>query len=232
MKRYIIVALLALVCSTSCLLDDGSEPDVNRPYKVIYENKAGMPVYLAQTYAWYFIVADTFLYGNEEEQAAIKSRYDELVVEPIEGGLVISKAKSDSYTVTTDGKKLSEGGLLSLYRGTATKELTTAIGVEGRAKTFCLQYDSDNVYNKLDFDIFVSYNYPVVSLYGSSLLQDPNGEYNIDVTIDSTTPLMYRDKKGSRGFDTGVVDVVYRDLVDGTSKSFTVEYTQGGIIYK
>ena len=73
MKRYIIVALLALVCSTSCLLDDGSEPDVNRPYKVIYENKAGMPVYLAQTYAWYFIVADTFLYGNEEESSLLRA---------------------------------------------------------------------------------------------------------------------------------------------------------------
>ena len=81
-------------------------------------------------------------------------------------------------------------------------------------------------------DMVVSYNYPVVSLYGSSLLQDPNGEYNIDVTIDGTTPLVYSDKIDYMGFESGVVDVVYRDLVDGTSKSFSVEYRQGKTIYK
>lgn len=234
MKRYIIVALLALVCSTSCLLDSGSDPDMNRSKRIIYNDRAVHPIYQAQTYAWYFVVADTFLYGSEEEQAAIKSSYDdELMVEAIEGGIRISRDDSRSYyTVTTDGKKLSEGGLWSLTSGTATKLIVTATGIEGSDKTFCLQYNANSTYDKVDMDMVVSYNYPVVSLYGSSLLQDPNGEYSIDVTIDGTTPLVYSDKIDYMGFESGVVDVVYRDLVDGTSKSFSVEYRQGKTIYK
>ncbi|MBQ9138542.1 MAG: hypothetical protein IJX65_07905 [Alistipes sp.] len=244
MRRFFIVTFLALATLTSCRLEPKGTSNVDRSKDLICFKIYNYLEAIGK-YSNYILFADVMLNGTEEQQQAVTLLYT-YYYQVGEGSVTIYPNGSEDYqryVITSDGKKLSEGGLLELrYEidvDMQSKVLVSARGVEGSEQTFSFDYGREG--DKEDVVIKPTFGYNIVpstpaeiefSLYGNGVIDAGNrGGYRIDFTIDSSTPLTYGNSIPYE-YNSGQMDVTYKDLIDNKSKHFTVSYAQGVEVYQ
>ncbi len=138
MRRYII-AILALLCLSSCKLEQGTSPDARRSDRLMYEQVITSIDDIVGCYK-YIIYTEAVMGGYLTEAEAIKKSVLSQLIISIEPGVVIFNGSDNkfSYKVTTDGKSLAEGGEWQLdYTSQTQRSFTYNYkGIEGGNHAF------------------------------------------------------------------------------------------------
>ena len=237
MKRYFIIAFSALLSLTACTIEEGYRPDPEQAYHLIH-SQFNQSLNDAKTYANYAIVAQTLLDGSATDFAYVKSALlggIEAVAE--QGKVVFYYNNKSSYILTTGDKKLSEGGewiLEMVTRDGLLRQVATFVGVEGKSGEF------NNVQTgRMALSLTTTHKYIVapapsravyIDMCGSGKIEQA-GSYTIDFTISSDNPLRYDDYY-MWGNLSGEIAVLYRDLVEGSTRAFSVVYDNQKMEYK
>lgn len=237
MKRYVIVAVAALLSLTACTIDSGYRPDHNQAYYLIH-SQFNTHLDEAKTYANYAIVAQTLLGGSATDFAYVKSALlggREAVAE--QGRVVFSYNNKNYCIITTGDKMLSEGGQWTLEQVASDGQLSLVAsftGVEGKSGEFNCVY-----MGRRGMSLTTTHKYIVspapsravyVDMWGSGQIVVAD-EYTIDFTISSDNPLRYDDYY-MWGYISGEIAVLYKDIVEGSTRDFSVVYDNQKREYK
>ncbi|MBQ9962465.1 MAG: hypothetical protein IJO90_03760 [Alistipes sp.] len=237
MKRYVIIAVAALLSLTACTIESGYRPDQNQAYYLIH-SQFNTHLDEAKTYANYAIVAQTLLGGSATDFAYVKSALlggREAVAE--QGRVVFSYNNKNYCIITTGDKMLSEGGQWTLEQVASDGQLSLVAsftGVEGKSHEFNCVY-----MGRRGLSLTTTHKYIVspapsravyVDMWGSGQIVVAD-EYSIDFTISSDNPLRYDDYY-MWGYISGEIAVLYKDFVEGSTRDFSVVYDNQKREYK
>ncbi|MBQ5647836.1 MAG: hypothetical protein IIV16_01785 [Alistipes sp.] len=226
----ILVALVAMFTATSCQLSSGTDPNPNRKNNLLWGRVNDA---INQHYDHFRAVAhlnDVLL-----DRDYVESAYKQCeIVEGTNAYTLMYDSSYNSYRITTDGKRLDEGGVWTIYYRTSPYmefgEVGKAIGIEGESSKFNLVVDNShwgytyyaNSYTA-DSEIEYEYNDVVESLcvkfntFKGFCSDEPTPtEYVIEFEV--VEPLYIR-----ASIEQGKIDILYRDLVKNTSRELTVE---------
>lgn len=226
MRRYII-AIMTLFTLTSCVLSDGTSPEKNSTGRLLY-NEVKELLNLCTSYTRYVVLTDMILSTEDRDTEVVKDFCSK--VEVVENQVIFT-VKGDyistqSYTVVTDGKPLSEGGVFEVSN--SNRKVLVATGVKGVERSFSVGITEEySVYaNYCDhlchYDI--GGNYIDLSITGSGKIEEDKS-YTIHYTINDSNPLVYRNFVSCTA---GQIDIDYQDLVMGKSRSTTVTFDPEG----
>ena len=193
MKRYILVAIVALLGLTSCVIESGNTPAEDAAAKRLYYTASNMLELHAIAHCPKIIYADALI---REDAAAIeilkKDEFNNYTTEIGEDGVKIIHANG-TMTVKTGGKALEEGGVWQLFFYDNTYPTYTCTGVVGQQRAFTVMS------TKSDESVNVSVSYRVaednnifISFSGSGLKD--NDDYSLSFSIDEQSPITYRHK--------------------------------------
>lgn len=238
MKKAIFFAIVALLSFSSCKLDNGGYPIPNNG-NVLLWRKVSSNIGQVDIYTRFFICADAVLYMDENTQNLVKQLWFNNYDITLEDGKVVFVEKNNKYsqvkyTVVTDGKKLSEGGVWRVDLDnivTTTKhtlaEVTGAVGKEG---VYIHPIKEESYEENRDFVTTVGYNINIEEqkVY---FTYDSRGEinckrntYNIKFRTDAVYPLTIT----SDGYYmSGRVHIEYKDNITNKERKTTVVYQDG-----
>ncbi|MBQ3026084.1 MAG: hypothetical protein IJD27_00990 [Alistipes sp.] len=236
MRRYFsifVVALVALFTATSCQLEGGTEPDLNRANRLLW-GRVNDALY--QHHEHFLIVAqlnDTLL-GKEYGRCP----YPTCDITEKDGVYTIFYSQYNrTYRIKTDNKRLDEGGVWSIYVRYGSYggfiELGKAEGVVGESSKFnlsittaelgagfgyayCYSADSEVEYEYDDIAEGLTIRYNTVKGILADEQLSASDDYIVEFEV--VEPLIIR-----ATIESGKVDILYRDLVNNTSRSLTVE---------
>lgn len=234
MRKYIILALTALVALTSCKLDDGSEPQPNRVNRVLWAEVSNN-IYQVNIYAKYFICADVILYGDQESQNIVKNLWFddfEIIVDAnnVSFARFRDSQKTEEYIVKTDGKKLSEAGKWSVvynnYLSTNDYTMATVNGVIGENNIYV--HNISETRYKESRDIVATVGYSMLKEKNSieilfncrGEIKDEDNSYLLSFSTDAISPLSV--SPDLRSYLSGKVKIEYKDNISGKRKAVTV----------
>lgn len=234
MRRYFsifVVALVALFTATSCQLEGGTEPDLNRANRLLW-GRVNDALY--QHHDHFLIVAqlnDTLL-GKEYSRCP----YQTCDITEKDGVYTIFYSQYNrTYRIKTDNKRLDEGGVWSIYVrygsyggfielgkaegivGESSKfnlSITTAELGAGYGYAYCYSADSEVEYDDIAECLTVRYN----TVKGILADEQLSASDDYIVEFEVVEPLIIR-----ATIESGKVDILYRDLVNNTSRSLTVK---------
>lgn len=224
-----MVALVAMFATTSCELSSGTDPNPKRKDNLLWGRVNDA---INQHYDHFRAVAhlNDLLLDREYVESVYKQ------CEVFEGTNVytITYASNYSYRILTDGKRLDEGGVWTIYYRTSPYmefgEVGKAIGIEGETSKFNLVVDNShwgytyyaNSYTA-ESEIEYEYNDVVESLcvkfntFKGFCSDDPTpSDYVIEFEV--VEPLVIR-----ASIEQGKIDILYKDLIANTSRELTVE---------
>ena len=236
MRRYFsifVVALVALFTATSCQLEGGTEPDLNRANRLLW-GRVNDALY--QHHEHFLIVAqlnDTLL-GKEYGRCP----YPTCDITEKDGVYTIFYSQYNrTYRIKTDNKRLDEGGVWSIYVrygsyggfielgkaegivGESSKfnlSITTAELGAGYGYAYCYSADSEVEYEYDDIAEGLTIRYNTVKGILADEQLSASDDYIVEFEV--VEPLIIR-----ATIESGKVDILYRDLVNNTSRSLTVE---------
>ena len=229
----IMVALVALCVATSCKLANGTDPNPNRKNTLLWGRVNDV---INQHYDHATAVAHL-------NDIMLDKPYIEIAYQPCdfmaeENTYTLrygSTSSARSYRIKSDGKRLDEGGEWEIYYRTSTYveyvQIGKATGIEGETSKFNLQINNEEYAQS-----FSAYRYAAESEieyeYDSFLRDCLCVKYNTfkgtiaerskqtDFTIDFEVvePLVFY-----ASIEQGKIDILYKDLVENTSRFLSVE---------
>ena len=230
----IMVALVALFVATSCKLDNGTEPDIDRAKNLLWWH---VQVPINQHYEHFRAVA--YLNDTLLDRSVVEGGYtpSNVVVEnniyTIYYGATIY---ARSYRIEIDSKRLDEGGKWTIYYRIGTnneyKKLGEVEGIIGETSKFNLLIDSSKCtvygsnscysaesemeyeYDKINECLCVKYN------TFKGVVWDASAPNDYAINFEVVEPLVIR-----TSIEEGKVDILYKDLVDITSRQLSVVIT-------
>ncbi len=234
MRKYIILALTALVALTSCKLEDGSEPQPNSVNRILWAEVSNN-IYQVNMYAKYFICADVILYGDQESQNIVKNLwFDDLEIIVDANNVSFARfresQKIEEYIVKTDGKKLSEAGKWSLvynnYLNVSDHTLAAVNGVMGENNVYVHKISEEGYQNYRDIVATVGYSLlkeksSIEILFNCrGEIKDEDNSYLLSFNTDAISPISV--SPDLRSYLSGKVKIEYKDNISGKSRSVTV----------
>jgi hypothetical protein len=238
MRRYIIVALLALAMAVGCKIEDGTKPQVDGGKRVLW-TATYAKVYNCYCCGHYAIFAEALLADNQELAAAanVVLEFDNRLKVEIEPDRVVltkelSAYDKQIYTITTNGKKLSEGGIWTIHFKHSTNGngqdtlLATITGTQGSEGVFGCRCQSDSGYTNSD----ITYTYSVEQ--GIVATMNFVGEVvdegsKLTFTTQPQMPFVIANKI----LKSGAVDIAFEDIERATNRSFTTVVVKAGDLY-
>ncbi len=238
MKKYIIVVFAALVGFSSCEIESGTNRTPNLAQKMIAEQVVES-IYPITAYTRFVIYTDALLSGNDDRAKFIKSyslSAADIVVEDSKIVFTIGNSThSDKYTLTTDGKLLSEGGVWKI--STAYRPEVVFRGIEGVSDCYEINHAQDLysyfpaeslVEATLSYDVDVDMGRITVSVNGNGQIEEEDS-FKTKFDIKEDNPLLYTLYYSYEGiYTSGVIDVLYRDLVTNKEREICVTYDKSG----
>ena len=232
MKRYfsiLAVAFAALLSTTSCQLESGTDPNPNRKNDLLWGQVNDA---INQHYDHFRAVAhlnDTLL-----DKGYLDDVYKNCEVVENNGIYTLTYiANNYSYRIKTDGKRLDEGGIWTIYYRLSNymefAEVGKAVGVVGETSKFQLLIDNSEYgytyyatsfvaesemeyeYDEVKECLCVKYN----TFKGYSSTQPVPSDYIIEFEV--VEPLVVR-----ASIEEGKVNILYKDLVENTNYATTV----------
>ena len=231
MKRYFIVAILALMTLTACRLDTANDPDLDRGNNLLWWH---VQVPINQHYEHFRAVA--YLNDTLLDRSVVEGGYtpSNVVVENNIYTIYYGATNyARSYRIEIDSKRLDEGGKWTIYYRIGTnneyKKLGEVEGIIGETSKFNLLTDSSmcTIYGhnccytaesemEYEYDnvrecLCVKYNTFKGVIWEAS---SPN-DYAINFEV--VEPLVFRN-----AIDEGKVNILYKDLIEITSRQLSV----------
>ena len=242
MRNYfsmILVALVALFTATSCQLESGTEPDLNRANNLLWGRVNDA---INQQYDHFWAVA--YLNDVMLDREYVESVYKQCeIVEGTNLYTITDASSNATYRIKTDGKRLDEGGVWAIYCRVGTymefSEVGKAVGIEGESSKFNLVVDNSRW----------GYTY-----YADSYSAESEIEYGYDDVVeclcvqfntfkgfcsDAPTPASYviefevvEPLYIRASIEEGEVAILYKDLVEKTTRSLSVVIANRGIYFQ
>ena len=229
----IMVALVALCVATSCKLANGTDPNPNRKNTLLWGRVNDV---INQHYDHATAVAHL-------NDIMLDKSYIEIAYQPCdfmaeENTYTLrygSTSSARSYRIKSDGKRLDEGGEWEIYYRTSTYaeyvQIGKATGIEGETSKFNLQINNEEYAQSYLADYYAAES-EIEYEYDSFLLDCLCVKYNTfkgtiaerskqtDYTIDFEVvePLVFY-----ASIEQGKIDILYKDLVENTSRFLSVE---------
>ncbi len=242
MRRYFstfVVALVALFTATSCQLESGTEPDLNRANNLLWSRVNDA---INQQYDHFWAVA--YLNDVMLDREYVESVYKQCeIVEGTNLYTITDASSNASYRIKTDGKRLDEGGVWAIYCRVGTymefSEVGKAVGIEGESSKFNLVVDNSRWGYTYYADSYsaeseIEYEYDDVveclcvqfNTFKGFCSDDPTpASYVIEFEV--VEPLYIR-----ASIEEGEVAILYKDLVEKTTRSLSVIIANRGIYFQ
>ena len=242
MRRYFsifVVALVALFTATSCQLESGTEPDLNRANNLLWGRVNDA---INQQYDHFWAVA--YLNDVMLDREYVESVYKQCeIVEGTNLYTITDASSNASYRIKTDGKRLDEGGVWAIYCRVGTymefSEVGKAVGIEGESSKFNLVVDNSRWGYTYYADSYsaeseIEYGYDDVveclcvqfNTFKGFCSDDPTpASYVIEFEV--VEPLYIR-----ASIEEGEVAILYKDLVEKTTRSLSVIIANRGIYFQ
>lgn len=236
MKKFVILAVMALVALTSCEVDGGTRRDEGQR---LLAGKVSESIEAILSYSKYLVYADLMLRDQKSTAEQMWSNERNSVEMIADGDVVELKiinglSHIESYFINTMGRTLYEGAVWSLSHKKDGKvtELFTFTGVEGKERclTFNGEFDLSNrekVKHQLEFkykDINSWYSTFDIVVNGTGSVTEV-GQYSIDFEIDERDPLLFRKSYYSYyNVHDGSLNMKYRDIVENKSREVLYVY--------
>ena len=234
MKKYIILAVVALLGFTSCELSPDGAINYNGPNRVITRSvRENLSIVL--DLSKYAILADAVFYGDEAQQKIVKSKlFNDKKVEYKNNTLYIYH--NNYYNIVTIDAQTADNVALKLERvydgvKSHTVNFYTVDGVER-----CYKIDNYQVLHTQNtvFNNYISYEVAesgvVSKLWGSGVINSQNGDYTLSFSIDESKHIVTTN--GSiNSYDSGVIDIKYKDLIDNKNLNFLTRFDKGQEYY-
>ena len=227
----IMVALVALFVATSCKLDNGTEPDIDRAKNLLWWH---VQVPINQHYEHFRAVA--YLNDTLLDRSVVEGGYTPSNV-VVENNIYTiyygSTSFARSYRIEIDSKRLDEGGKWIIYYRIGTnneyKKLGEVEGIIGETSKFkflidssmCTVYGSNSCYSaesemEYEYDkikecLCVKYN------TFKGVVWDASAPNDYAINFEVVEPLVIR-----TSIEEGKIDILYKDLVDITSRQLSV----------
>ena len=219
MKRYFIVAILALMTLTACRLDTANDPDLDRGNNLLW---------------WHVQVPINQHYEHFRAVAYLNDTPSNVVVENNIYTIYYGTTNyARSYRIEIDSKRLDEGGKWTIYYRIGTnneyKKLGEVEGIIGETSKFNLLIDSsmctiygsnscysaesemEYEYDKINECLCVKYN------TFKGVVWDASAPNDYAINFEVVEPLVIR-----ASIEEGKIDILYKDLVDITSRQLSV----------
>ena len=231
MKRYFIVAILALMTLTACRLDTANDPDLDRGNNLLWWH---MQVPINQHYEHFRAVA--YLNDTLLDRSVVEGGYtpSNVVVENNIYTIYYGATNyARSYRIEIDSKRLDEGGKWTIYYRIGTnneyKKLGEVEGIIGETSKFnllidngmCTVYGSNSCYSaesemeyeydKINECLCVKYN------TFKGVVWDASAPNDYAINFEVVEPLVI-----CASIEEGKIDILYKDLVDITSRQLSV----------
>lgn len=242
MRKYIsmiLVALVAMFVASSCQLDSGDTPNPNRANNLLWGRVNDA---INQQYDHFWAVA--YLNDVMLDREYVESVYKRCeIVEGTNLYTITDASSNASYRIKTDGKRLDEGGEWAIYCRMGTymefSEVGKAIGIEGESSKFNLVVDNSRWGYTYYADSYsaeseIEYEYDEVveclcvnfNTFKGFCSDDPTpASYVIEFEV--VEPLYIR-----ASIEEGEVDILYKDLVEKTTRSLSVVIANRGIYFQ
>ena len=192
MRRYVI-AILALLCLSSCRLEQGISPDARRSDRLMYEQVITSIDDIVGCYK-YIIYTEAVMGGYLTEAEAIKNSGMGNLIISIEPGAVIFNGSNNKYSfkVTTDGKSLAEGGEWQLdYTSQTQRSFTYNYkGIEGGNHAF--KYNITRGNTTVNFVATPTVTEHNANQYISGQGTIRTEDYELVFKIQDDAPMLYR----------------------------------------
>lgn len=237
MKRFFL-AVMALLTLTACKIEDGYIPAKDRAKDLIWD-MVSRRISEAKSYADYAIVAEAAMSDSGEKFALVRSALISSLTEvTVEADRVIFTNNGvPKIVVTTAGKRLSEGGewkLQYVSNGVVQSPVATFTGVEGRSDLFTQEYVGRQMRAMVTTHKYLVSTTPTRAIYldmwGSGSFNGAE-DYTLEFTIGEENPLCY-DEYNYNSYQSGEVEIAYKDLVTGDTREFSVVYSNQNREYK
>ena len=235
----IMVALVAMFATSSCMLSSGTDPDPNRKNNLLWGRVNDA---INQHYDHSRAVAhlnDVLL-----DRDYVESAYKQCeIVEGTNAYTITDASSNASYRIVTDGKRLDEGGVWAIYCRVGTymefSEVGKAIGIVGESSKFNLVVDNSHwgftyYADSYSAESEIEYEYDDVveclcvnfNTFKGFCSDDPTpADYVIEFEV--VEPLYIR-----ASIEEGEVDILYKDLVEKTTRSLSVVIANRGIYFQ
>ena len=217
MKRYILVALVAMLGITSCVIESGYTPAEDAAARTLYNRANDMLFMHAIAYAPYMIYADALLREDAEAVEILKTEeFSQYTAEILEDGVRLAHVNG-STKVKTGGKRLEEGGVWQLYFYDNDYASYTCTGIAGQQRSFTVISSNEND----SVNITVSYRVTedkniFITLVGEGL-RDMK-DYTLRFNIKEEDPIIFRHKNLYRPI-FGTMQIDYHDINRGKKLS-------------
>ena len=226
----IVVALVAMFATSSCMLSSGTDPNPNRKDNLLWGR---VNTAINQHYDHSRAVA--YLNDVQLQREYVDSAYKHYELSEGTNAYTITYASNpDSYRIVTDGKRLDEGGVWTIYYRTTPYmefgEVGKAIGIDGETSKFNLMVDNSHwgytyYANSYTAESEIEYEYDDIvesfcvkfNTFKGFCSDDPTpSDYVIEFEV--VEPLVIR-----ASIEQGKIDILYKDLIANTSRELTVE---------
>ena len=232
MKKYISILVVALVAlfATSCQLSSGTDPNPNRKYNLLW-NRVNDAINQHYDHA----VAVAYLNDVILEREYVNRVYwQSEIFEGTNAYTITYASHSGSHRIITDGKRLDEGGVWTIYYRSSSYVgfalVGKAVGIDGETSKFNLLVDNSGwgytyYANSYSAESEIEYEYDNVmegicvkfNTFKGICSNDPTpSDYVIE--FEAVEPLYIR-----ASIERGAIDILYKDLIANTSRSLTVE---------
>lgn len=234
----IMVALVAMFATSSCMLSSGTDPNPNRKDNLLWGRVNNA---INQHYDHSRAVAhlnDVML--DREYVESVYKQCD--IVAGTNAYTITYASNSDSYRIVTDGKRLDEGGVWTIYYRTTPYmefgEVGKAIGIDGETSKFKLVVDNSHwgytyYANSYTAESEIEYEYDDIveslcvkfNTFKGFCSDDPTpSDYVIE--FETVEPLVIR-----AAIEQGKIDILYKDLIKNTSRELTVEIENRNVTF-
>ena len=234
MKKYISILVVALVAlfATSCELSSGTEPNPNKANTLLWNRTSDVFGCMTHHILVVAQLNDTLRgaeYGNKPYGGYIPT------ITEWDGAYKVAYGYERTYTITTAGKRLDEGGewTVDVKYGTYMEpyKLGTVKGVEGEPMKFSFDFDDTYAYNSLyrsalKSDIELWYNADKAcfditfsNAEGFSVEHYSSSTPDYIIEFKTTEPMVYE----ANELYSGEVNILYKDNVSHTQRGVTVE---------
>ena len=235
MKKYIILAVVALLGFTSCRLSQSGIADYDGPNRVITRNiQENLRIVLE--HSKYAILTDVVLSGDEQQQEIVKSKlFNDKKIEYKNDTLYIYH--NNYYNiVTVDAQRVDKKSikLERIYDGVKSHTISFYIVEDDKG---CFYIDNFQVLHaqKALFNNFISYEVTdkgevVVELWGSGVIEGLNSDYSISFSIDEDEQIVTKNCDVNK-YESGVIDIEYKDFIDNKGYNFMTGFIEGYELY-
>lgn len=191
MKRYILVALVAMLGITSCKIESGYTPKEHDGARVLFNHANNMLYTHALALSPYIIYADALLREDADAVEILKAEeFSQYTAEILEDGVRLAHVNG-STKVKTGGKRLEEGGVWQLYFYDNDYASYTCTGIAGQQRSFTVISSKDND----SVNVGVSYRVTEdkkIQIFFTGQGKSETKSYTLHFSIKEDDPIIFR----------------------------------------